>query len=74
LILELFTSYGYAQMAGQKAEGEMQKGQMMQQKGMMGHKEMMENMTGMINQMSGMMGKMPDIGYGFRRGYEEYAG
>ena len=39
LILGLFISYGCAQMAGQKAEGGMQKGQMMEQKGMMGHKD-----------------------------------
>jgi hypothetical protein len=52
LILGLFTSYSYAQMADQKGEmGE----------GMMSQKETMDHMRGMINQMSVLMGKMPNM-------------
>jgi len=60
LILALFTSYAYAQIAGQ--EGGAGKEMMRGQKGqIIGHKELMDNMTGMMNQMSGMIEKMPKM-------------
>jgi hypothetical protein len=60
LILGLFTSYGYAQIADQK--GGTGKEMMGGQKGQtIGHKELMDNIRGMMNQMSEMMGRMPKM-------------